>query len=48
MSIAYFYSRIWSGPQENYLTIKKEILAIVLYIQIFQEDVFNKKISSLS
>ena len=27
----------------NYSTVKKEILAIVLCIQIFQSDVFNKK-----
>ena len=34
---------MWSGTQENYSTIKKEILAIVLCIQKFQEYVFNKK-----
>ena len=28
----------------NYLTVKKEILAIVLCIQKFQSDVFDKKI----
>ena len=28
----------------NYSTVKKEILAIVLCIQKFQSDVFNKKI----
>ena len=44
ISIIRFHSGIWSGPQENYSTIKKEILAIVLCIQKFQEDVFNKKI----
>ena len=43
ISIIRFHSGIWSGPQENYSTIKKEILAIVLCIQKFQEDVFNKK-----
>ena len=41
--IVIFYSSIWSGPQENYSTVKKEILAIVLCIQKFQSDVFNKK-----
>ena len=29
--------------QENYSTVKKEIIAIVLCIQKFQSDVFNKK-----
>ena len=38
-----FHFGIWSGPQINYSTIKKEILAIVLCIQKFQSDVFNKK-----
>lgn len=41
-SILWFF--IWSGPQENYSTVKKEILTIVLCIQNFQEDIFNKKI----
>ena len=31
------------GPQENYSTIKKEMLVIVSCIQKFQEDTFNKK-----
>ena len=43
ISIIRFHSGIWSGPQENYSTIKKEILAIVSCIQKFQEDVFNRK-----
>ena len=38
-----FHSGIWSGPKINYSTVKKEILAIVLCIQKFQSDVFNKK-----
>ena len=42
ISIVRFHSGVWSGSQENYSTIKKEILAIVLYIQKFQSDVFNK------
>ena len=43
ISIVRFHSGMRSGPQENYSTIKKEILAIVLCIQKFQEYVFNKK-----
>ena len=43
ISIVRFHSGIWSGPQLNYSTVKKEILAIVLCIQKFQSDVFNKK-----
>ena len=38
-----FHSSVWSGPQRNYSTVKKEILAIVLCIQKFQSNVFNKK-----
>lgn len=40
-SILQFF--MWSGSQENYSTVKKEILTIVLCIQNFQEDIFNKK-----
>ena len=43
ISIVRFHSGVWSGPQLNYSTVKKEILAIVLCIQKFQNDVFNKK-----
>ena len=43
ISIVRFHSGIWSRPQKNHSTVKKEILAIVLCIQIFQSDVFNKK-----
>ena len=43
ISIVRFHSGVWSGPQMNYSTVKKEILAIVLCIQKFQSDVFNKK-----
>ena len=43
ISIVRFHSSIWSGPKENYSTVKKEILAIVLCIQKFHSDVFNKK-----
>ena len=41
ISIVRFHSGIWSGPQENYSIVKKEILKIVLCIQKFQSDVFN-------
>jgi hypothetical protein len=37
-----FYSGTWTGPQLNYSTIKKEILAIVLCIMKFQDDLFSK------
>ena len=43
ISIVRFHSGVWSGPRLNYSTVKKEILAIVLCIQKFQSDVFNKK-----
>ena len=43
ISIVRFHSGIWSGPQMNYSTVKKEILVIVLCIQKFQRDVFKKK-----
>ena len=38
-----FHSGVWSGPQLNYSIVKKELLAIVLCIQKFQSDIFNKK-----
>jgi len=38
-----FHSGLWHGPQQNYSTIKKEILAIVLCISKFQDDLFIKK-----
>ena len=43
ISIVRFHSGIWSGLQENYSTVKKEILAFVLCILKFQSNVFNKK-----
>ena len=43
ISIVRFHSGVWSGPQINYSMVKKESLAIVLCIQKFQSDVFNKK-----
>ena len=42
--IVRFHSGVWSGPQINYSTVKKKNLAIVLCIQKFQSDIFNKKI----
>ncbi|GAB2265572.1 hypothetical protein Dimus_037837 [Dionaea muscipula] len=41
--IVRFHSGIWLGPQKNYSTIKKEVLAIVLCVLKFQDDVFNKR-----
>ena len=38
-----FHSGLWHGPQQKYSTIKKEILAIVLCIFKFQDDLFLKK-----
>jgi len=38
-----FYSGLWHGPQRKYSTIKKEILAIVVCISKFQDDLFLKK-----
>ena len=43
ISIVRFHSGIWNGPQINYSTVKKRILAIVLCIQKFQSDGFNNK-----
>ena len=43
ISIVHFHSGIWNNSQQNYSTVKKEILTIVLCIQKFQSDVFNKK-----
>ena len=41
--IVRFTSGIWNSSQQNYSTVKKEILAIVLCIQKFRSNVFNKK-----
>jgi len=38
-----FHSGLWIGPRQNYSTIKKEILSIVLCISKFQDDLFFKK-----
>nr|KYP66575.1 Enzymatic polyprotein [Cajanus cajan] len=39
-----FTSKHWNKAQQNYSTIKKEVLAIVLCISKFQSDLLNKKI----
>jgi len=41
-----FHSGLWHGPQQKYSTVKKEILAIVLCISKFQDDLFIKKFLS--
>ena len=38
-----FTSRIWNSTQLKYPTIKKEMLAMVLSISKFQDDLLNKK-----
>jgi len=42
-----FHSDLWHGPQQKYSIIKKEILAIVLCISKFQDDLFLKNSFSL-
>jgi len=37
-----FHFGLWHGPQQKYFTIKKKILAIVLCISKFQDDLFIK------
>jgi hypothetical protein len=41
--IVRFHSGVWNKAQNNYSTIKKEILSIVLCIDKFQTDLINKK-----
>jgi len=38
-----FHSGLWLDPQQNYSTVKKEILAIVLCVSKFQDDLFSKR-----
>jgi len=38
-----FHSGLWHGPQQKYSTMKKEILAIVLCVSKFQDDLYIKK-----
>ena len=41
--IVQFHSGVWNKAQNNYSTIKKEILSIVLCIDKFQTDLLNQK-----
>ena len=41
--IVRFHSGVWNKVQNNYSTIKKEILSIVLCIDKFQTNLINKK-----
>ena len=41
--LVHYHYGIWHGPQQNYSTIKRKILSIVLCIYKFQDDRFNKK-----
>ena len=38
-----FHSGFWKSAQQNYSTIKKEILSIVLCISKFQDDLLNQE-----
>uniref|UniRef100_UPI0030C77007 Ty3/Gypsy family RNase HI domain-containing protein n=1 Tax=Bradyrhizobium sp. TM233 TaxID=2599801 RepID=UPI0030C77007 len=38
-----FTSKHWNPAQQNYSTVKKEVLAIVLSISKFQSDLINQK-----
>ena len=38
-----YHSGLWIGAQTSYSTIKKEILAIVLCVTKFQDDLYFKK-----
>ena len=38
-----YTSKLWNETQQNYSTVKKEILAIVLCVQKFQSDILNQK-----
>ena len=41
-SLVCFYSGVCNSAQQNYSTVKKEILAIVLSVQKFKGDLINK------
>jgi hypothetical protein len=45
--IVRFYSGVWNAAQQNYSTIKKEILSIVLCISKFQDDLLNQKLAEI-
>jgi hypothetical protein len=40
--IVRYHSGVWNAAQQDYSTIKKEILSIVLCIWKFQDDLLNK------
>ena len=40
--IVRFHFGSWSTTQQNYSTIKKEILSIILCVSKFQNDLFNQ------
>ena len=42
MHIVRYHLGIWLGAQINYLTVKKKVLSIVLYISKFQSDLIKK------
>ena len=41
--IVRFHFGSWSATQQNYSTIKKEILSIILCVSKFENDLFNQK-----
>ena len=38
-----YTSKHWNSAQQNYSTVKKEVLAIVLCVSKFQSDLLNQK-----
>jgi len=42
--LVWYHYGIWLGPQQNYSTINKEILSVVICISKFQDDLFYKKL----
>ncbi|TYK01213.1 Enzymatic polyprotein [Cucumis melo var. makuwa] len=43
ISIVRYHSGVWNSAQKNYSIVRKEVLAIVLCVQKFQEDLINKE-----
>ena len=41
-SLVRFHFGVWNSAQQNYTIVKKEVLAIVLFVQNFQGDLINK------
>ena len=41
-SLVCFHSGVWNNAQQNYSTVKKEVVLIVLSVQKFQGDLINK------